>query len=380
MRICLINRSYCDERWDGISAYTHNLARGLVEKGHEVHILSAGKGMTSENSNLIRVHTINFSIDQSNGFLSKLQEIAYHYKIYRLFKKIDKKIHFNIVEAPEAGAEGFWISLFSPKKLITRLHTPSYLVQSLNSLKINWRRRILYGMEKYQIEHSALLSSPTRSLASIVSRDLGIRKKIYVIPNPYKIREIQTNKKIKSDYLLFFGRVEKRKGINIFFKAVEKVLKVFPNLKIFILGDIDITYNRRDLEKISPNVKKNLILLGGKKHHQTIPYLKFARLIVLPSIWENFPYTLLESLSLGKVVIASDCGGYKEIIKNGYNGFLVKPNLSDRLALKIIECLKFNDKKIREIAINAKKTVSKYRSEKIVPEIVNLYKSLNEEN
>jgi len=376
MKICLINKTYSNPTWDGISTYTHILADGLVKLNHKVEIITRVNKNKPEPSK-IKIHALK-SYFPNNKFFNALNDFLFSIQVFLKFRKINRLI--DVVESPEVGAEGFWISIFSPKKLITKLHTPSYLIQSLNGLKINWRRRFLYGMEKYQIEHSALLSSPTRSLASVISRDLGIRKKIYVIPNPYKFREIQTNKKIKSDYILFFGRIEKRKGINIFFKAVEKVIRVFPNLKIFVLGDIDMTYNRRDLEKIPPNVKKNLILLGGKKHHQTIPYLKFARLIILPSIWENFPYTLLESLSLGKVVVVSDCGGFKEIIKNGYNGFLVKPNSSDRLALKIIECLKLNDEKIREIAVNAKTTASKYSPEKIVPEMVNLYESLNEEN
>lgn len=380
MKICLINRSFSDKVWDGISAYTHYLAQGLAEHDHEVHIItkySDSNRLIKKESDKIFTHCVTLPWLTKVAYFSKLGEILYSLKVYFKFKEIDKKYHLDIVEAPEAGAESFWLALFTPWKLVTRLHTPLYFYWRFNKLPINWMRIILNLMEKIQAKRSAGLSCPTRALAGKVSQLWQIEKeKIKVIPHPfYPEQFVDYPAKSQDNYILYLGRPERLKGFDILLKAAEIVFGHYPKLKIFLASNSRkiIDNNKDQLQKIILKNKKNLIFLNELDRDKIFSYIKNARLIILPSRWENLPFTLLEAMSLSKVVIASNCGGFKEVIKDGQNGFLFKPGSHQKLAQKIIKCLKLDKKQIQYIKRRAQKTALKFSIPKIIPEMVKFY-------
>jgi glycosyltransferase involved in cell wall biosynthesis len=308
-------------------------------------------------------------------FFEKLAELIYGFKVYLKFKEINKKYGLDIVEAPEAGAEGFWLSIFARKKLVTRLHTPLYLCWKYNKLKLNWSRRLLNFMEKTQAKRSALLSCSTQSLANIVSKIWQISKdRIQIIPSPFYIMQTKNDSPIRNgDYFLCLGKVEKIQGVDILIKALKIILKKYPELQTICVGGIDQNYYNKQLKNLYLKIKQNLVFIGEVNHNEVLAYIKQARLIVLPALWENFPYKLLESMSLGKLVIASDCGGFKEIIEDGKNGFLFKTGSHYDLAQKIIECLNLEENKIKIIEKNAQKTVRKFSLKRVIPKIVKFY-------
>lgn len=61
-------------------------------------------------------------------------------------------------------------------------------------------------------------------------------------------------------------------------------------------------------------------------------FLKDADIVVVPSVFEGTPYTLLEAMALGKPIIATSVGGIPAIIRNGENGILVPPKDSAEIA------------------------------------------------
>lgn len=378
MKICLINKSYLAKIWDGISTYTHFLAHGLSDSGHEVHIITMARDPNKpqkDNQSQIFIHQTK---PLKILFLEKLAELIYGLKVYFKFREIDKKYGIDIIEAPEAGAEGFWLAIFARKKLITRLHTPMFFCFKLNCLNITLSRKILGWMEKFQIKHSILVSSPTRSLAQVVFKLWQIDKeKIEIIPNPINLKSIKNYQKTQDkNYLLYLGKIEKLKGIDIFLKSLKIVFRKYPDIRIYLAGGIDQTYDQSKLKKTPLKVRKNLVFLGELDRKQIFHYIHQAKLVILPSLWENLPYTLLESLVLGKIVIASNCGGFREVIKDGENGFLAKSGSHQDLALKIIQSLKLSDKKIKSIQKNAQKTSSRYATRKIVPKMLSFYSKI----
>jgi glycosyltransferase involved in cell wall biosynthesis len=79
-------------------------------------------------------------------------------------------------------------------------------------------------------------------------------------------------------------------------------------------------------------------------HRDDVPDLLAAcDLFVLPSRREAFPLAVLEAMALGKPVIATDCGGTREMIHDGREGFVVPPGNPEALAEKILELLSIPD-------------------------------------
>jgi glycosyltransferase involved in cell wall biosynthesis len=129
------------------------------------------------------------------------------------------------------------------------------------------------------------------------------------------------------EYSVFMGRIAKEKGI--FFLL--DVFKELPDLKLKIIGSGPCHQELMDL--VEQHNMTNMEISGFEGTEKRFQILKRAMFMIFPSSWyENFPFTLIESLSLGIPVIASRIGGIPEVIKDGVNGFLFQPG--DRAQLK----------------------------------------------
>ena len=116
--------------------------------------------------------------------------------------------------------------------------------------------------------------------------------------------------------------------------ALAKV-KVGINLKIVGAGS-----ERENLEFRIKNLELSgrVEMVGPKYGDELEQIIVQAKAVIMPSLWpENMPYSVLEALALGKIVIASRVGGLKEIIQDGASGVLFKRGDSHDLAEKISE-------------------------------------------
>ena len=114
-------------------------------------------------------------------------------------------------------------------------------------------------------------------------------------------------------------------------------------------------------------------------------FMLFSDLLVhCPTLDDCFPMVILESLSLGRLVVATSVGGIPEMIEDGVNGFLCKVDNED-LADKILYAYK-NQNKLEHIKENATKTVKEKftlerqfkKTEEVYYDLLSLeYKSCN---
>ncbi|MBU4216799.1 glycosyltransferase [Candidatus Parcubacteria bacterium] len=133
------------------------------------------------------------------------------------------------------------------------------------------------------------------------------------------------------DYLLYFGRLSKEKGVNVLLDAMHDV----DDVKLKIAGDGP---EKEDFQLAIKNFKlgTRVEFVGEKSGDELNNLIRKAKAIVVPSVWyENMPMNILEAVAMGKVIIASRVGGIPEIIEDKENGFLFRMNDTDDLALKI---------------------------------------------
>ena len=72
--------------------------------------------------------------------------------------------------------------------------------------------------------------------------------------------------------------------------------------------------------------KEKLILMCAVGRRDISNILHSSDFFVMTSLWEGLPISTIEALSCGLVPIVNDVDGQREIIKDGYNGFLIKPH------------------------------------------------------
>jgi glycosyltransferase involved in cell wall biosynthesis len=153
------------------------------------------------------------------------------------------------------------------------------------------------------------------------------------------------------NYLLYFGRLERHKGI----KALISAMKRVNSLKLYIVGEGSY---RNELEKYMEidNVK-NVLLVGYKKGKELNEFIKNSLFTIVPSEWyENCPLAVLESFALGKPVIGADIGGIPDLVDNEYTGMLFERGNVEDLAEKISYLLN-NKNLVAEMGRNASKKI-----------------------
>lgn len=175
-----------------------------------------------------------------------------------------------------------------------------------------------------------------------------------------------------ADYILYYGRLSKEKGIESLIKAMTMINQ---NTKLKIVGQGPEFSNFRFL--ISRFKLNNKIeLLDSKYGDELNQIIAQAKAVIVPSLWpENMPYGILEALALGKVVIASRIGGLPEIINDDENGFLFTSGDSHDLANKIKRIV--NDKNLEvKIEKNIPASLIKFNKEEHYTKINQIYLEL----
>lgn len=142
-----------------------------------------------------------------------------------------------------------------------------------------------------------------------------LKAKAKTIGNPIRLQSIRDKAKksqlTESSDVMFLGRLETPKNPLAFIEIIAGLKKVFPSIKAAIVGDGML---RNEVEKkITQYVLTNNILLYG---FQDNPYglLQNTKILCMPSTWEGFGLAAVESLALGKPVVAAPIGGLNDII------------------------------------------------------------------
>jgi glycosyltransferase involved in cell wall biosynthesis len=141
----------------------------------------------------------------------------------------------------------------------------------------------------------------------------------------------------KQSYLLFVGRLEKKKNILNIVKAFEIVKKTHPELKLVLAGRPGFGFNEiQDYLNLSPN-KESVKIKGYIKEEEKWRLYRSAEALVFPTLYEGFGIPILEAQSAGCPVITSNQGANKEIA--GENAILVDPYDAKKIAAGIINAL-----------------------------------------
>lgn len=210
----------------------------------------------------------------------------------------------------------------------------------------------------------------------------GIQEdKIKAIHNFINIEEY--NLKLEDEgYALYSGRLAKEKGILNLVEAFSNLIMnnknndKLKNIKLYIAG------NGPEKENIEKTIKENkleekIILLGYLNQKDLKEYTRKCGFLVIPSIWyENGPYSVIETQSIGKAIIGANIGGIPEMVINNENGLTYKYNDVKELEEKMKRL--FSDIELREkFGNNAKEFANKeYSPENYYKKLEKIYKNL----
>ncbi|MDI6751947.1 MAG: glycosyltransferase family 4 protein [bacterium] len=176
----------------------------------------------------------------------------------------------------------------------------------------------------------------------------------------------------KTPLIGIVARLVPIKDHKTFFLSAQLLLKKIPETKFIIVGDGP---ERGDLERLAEELKiKDSLFLPGFREDLDLIYADLS-LLVLSSLNEGLPTAIIEAQASGKPVVSTNVGGVSELIKDGETGYLVPAKDPEMLARAMEKILKNQDiaKKMGEAS---KENSKKYRAERLIKDIENLYESL----
>ncbi len=193
---------------------------------------------------------------------------------------------------------------------------------------------------------------PSGFLARLLIDNGFDSKKVVHIPTFIDASEIKP--KYEGEYVLYFGRISREKGLDVLLRAFSKYAS--GTQKLYIVGDCSNEEGSRLMKIVDEEKIEGVSFLGFKKGNEIADIIVNCKFVVIPARWfDNMPNVLLEAYAYGKPVIASNIGSFTELIDDGKTGFLVKPNDINDLADK----MKMLDKPdvLKELGLNARKKV-----------------------
>lgn len=129
---------------------------------------------------------------------------------------------------------------------------------------------------------------------------------------------------VDAPLVLFVGRLITIKGVDHLIRAMRNMAETQPSARLIVVGD---GQERALLQALAQGagLADRVTFAGERPHEDVIRFMRAADVFVLPSLVESFGIVLLEAMSCGLPVVASNVMGIPSIVADGVNGFLVPP-------------------------------------------------------
>lgn len=402
--ICLISKYYPPYGNGGVATYTRQLAEGLVNKGHNVFVVTSGMPEMEMELNGVRLIDVasvsNTSLEDGNSIFDFIptdysvtkNNLIHSLKVSLIVENLFNKGLITIMESPLWDYEGLIASNIDGLKSFVRLETPLKVAAETQNWKWNNDFELSSRLEKYFIEKCSAVIAISEDikdrieylydinwgLLQVTSIPLGINGEDLNEIGANSLRR-QVDNKIN---ILFLGRLERRKGIDILLRAALNICEKHSNVQFTIAGNNDIEFEngKTIVEKLKVDLQRfeNQILFTGEvSDEEKIRLLKNSDIFVAPSRYESFGLVFLEAMQYFNAIIGTNVGGVKEIIDNNKNGILVEKENIKELERALLTCI--NDSELREkFATSARlKYDKKFTVDRMVEKTLDYYLSSN---
>lgn len=172
----------------------------------------------------------------------------------------------------------------------------------------------------------------------------------------------------KDDFVMIYpAEISKRKRQEWLIVTTEKILKEHNDIHILLPGKDSLNGKCQKLVN-SLNLSKQIHFLGYRKDIPKL--LKISNLAVSTATQEGLPVNIMEAMYVGLPIVATDCRGNRDLVKNNNNGYITKINDSNNFAKCILNIYAIDEEKfIKE----SKKIIKEYLLDKIMRQMISIY-------
>jgi glycosyltransferase involved in cell wall biosynthesis len=363
----------------------------------------------------------------SAGDLPEIENVRFHhvgdaspplfaFRVVEAFQKAHSERPFDVLEYGELKAEGLWVSRSFPEVArVVRLHSPSVILDRYLDFAPSPRQRAFDIFNQIRCALGALRRGlPLKSIQLepfhfpwLAGRDCVEREAaseadtvvvmseemrrfaeghwwikpeaIRKVPNPLFLNWDEGKKTVPNPNLKlgFLGRLEPRKGVKELALALNEVLPEFPDWVVEFAGrsmpscisGVDPAQVVREI--LGKNLKQ-VRFVNNLPPAAVSEWFSEVDVFAFPSLWDNFPYVILEAMASGRPIVATQTGAVPEMI--GDTAEIVKPGGVQGLAKALRKLMADADLRAKLGAAAQKRFEERFHPDRVMGEILEVYR------
>ncbi|MEZ0346065.1 MAG: glycosyltransferase family 4 protein [Infirmifilum sp.] len=356
----------------GVEEVVRRVAEYMVDRGHEVYVVTynrlriggTGSLPREEEINGVRVIRVKPNLTWSHGtYSSELPETIKRLKPDVVHVHVWRHPHvFQVVRLREEL--GF--------KAILSPHAPFHRLSQLGAV-IWLYHRVVDAMGRGALKRYDAIAALTPQEKDILTRRLGVDEdKVVIIPNGIEdefVKSVENGGPKDMEMVLYVGRISKSKNIGLLIKVAKHLN---PRFRVVLAGPDEGLIKKLTAKTRGARIEYRGTVVGKEK----ASLYSSAGVYVNPALYEAFGIALLEAQAAGVPCVITGNGGQIYAAPPGKTSLYAKPNPKD-MAEKIMQLLA-DQELYRELSKNAREWARQHTWSKILPMYEELYMKYTE--
>ena len=333
MKILHLASEYPPQKVYGLGRAVRELAVAQAGLGHDVHVVTnsmSGSGHEVDDRG-VHVHRVHFPPPPkpADDVTTVLQ---FNIQVIERVANASFANGVDVVHSHDwlTGMAGIAVRSMIGAPLALTVHDTAY-GKSLGD--VDPSRKYVMDLERYSFSQADLLVCPSDFIRKEVAVAYGVSGR-HVVVVPQGVCPLSGERDPEPGTVLFIGRLDPEKGVDVLLRAAGEVLGSLPEAKFLIAGT----------GKLEESLKQQARGLGDAVEFLGYvadpgPLYRRAAVVVVPSLYEPFGLVALEGMVCGRAVVVSRTGGLAEIVSDGNDGLLVPPGDAHALARAVSRLL-----------------------------------------
>ncbi len=326
---------------NGAARFEDNLAAGLVERGHDVHIVAPassrkhGTWTEEHNGQKMTVHRLKSYRWYPHDWLRFVSPVRLNHKCGSILDEVKPDVvHFQShimmgrglsIEAEKRGVRMVGTNHVMPENLLEFTMLPKWIQA--------WATRKAWQAARRTFGRAQAVTTPTRRAAEFLEKATGLRN-VYAISCGIDADNYVPDFSPRTENrIIFVGRVTGEKQIDVLLRAAV-LIPADLDVKLEIVGGGD---QKRNLEHLAEQlgIADRVTFTGYVTDDELREAYTRATILAMPSVAELQSIVTMEAMASGLPVVAANAMALPHLVHDGENGFLFEPGNSQELADRI---------------------------------------------
>lgn len=390
LTLCFVSREYPPGPVGGVGRLTAELAHGLADAGHEVHVVTEGERPAVEFDGGVWVRRVPAEADgdwnRPDLPPTTRAALGWAAAAHAAVKRLAAGRVVDLVSAPVENAEGLFCRLDDDLKTVLSLHATARALAAADPAR--WGDpgvADLIALERLALRGACPLTAPGRAARDRARRDYDapaarVLPLGFADPSRPPARR-RADGRIR---VLASGRLGRRNGTDLFLAAAAALAPEFPDAEFILIGDDPPaagggTYRREFEQRFGGEPWAGRVAFHRPASGSALA-AEYDRcdVVVLPCREEPTGLAAVEAMAFGKPVVAAGIGGLPDVVADGETGYLAYPDSAASLVAHLRPLLADAGLRARLGAAGRRRFEALFRRDEAVPAAVRAFTELAE--